>query len=191
MLPHLAYMLMRLLPTNKSVSQPIWITFSWACLPSASACKLAHALSTWTKVNLSGLIHYRCSCWKSCSVLSGSPALTYFASFLFCTKMFSCTVPGAITAISASTHAGVQWSSIQMPTCLLMSKIRIPCIHLPLQLQTECLIACPDQVLKTTRMLTDFLQPVNGGRHLPSLSCDPTIGKDLKRIPSKVSLSGL
>jgi hypothetical protein len=43
MLPHVAKMSTRLQPTKTSTSQPFWITCSWACLPSSSAHKLAHA----------------------------------------------------------------------------------------------------------------------------------------------------
>jgi len=52
-------------------------------LSPSSDLTLAHALITWTKVNLSGLIPFCCICWKTWITLSGCPFLTYFVSFLF------------------------------------------------------------------------------------------------------------
>jgi len=57
-MPHLAYISTRLHPTKASPSQPLWIICSWTCLPSSSARKLAHALSTGKKVNLLGIMPF-------------------------------------------------------------------------------------------------------------------------------------
>ncbi len=55
-LPNLAYLSTRLLPTWTFDSQPLWVTC--VCMPLASSCALefAHTLSTQTEVRLSGAV---------------------------------------------------------------------------------------------------------------------------------------
>ncbi len=91
----------------------------WTSLPSSSVPKPAHALITWTKVNLLGLTPC-CICWKSCIAFSSCPSFTYFESFWFHSKMFNCTVPGAIAAISAATHGRFHWSPSQSASCQII-----------------------------------------------------------------------
>ncbi len=109
-LPHLAYMSTRLLPTQTFDSQPLWLTCLCTCLPSSCACKFARALSTWTKVRLSGGMPSCCICWKSCLIFSYCPVLAYLASLAFQWKMLNCKVHGAIAANSTSTHGGFNLS---------------------------------------------------------------------------------
>jgi len=111
MLPHFAYMSTKLFPTKTSDSKPLWMSCSWTSLLFASASKSPHALITWTNLNLPGLIPSCCICWKSCITFSYCPSFTFFVSFLFYAKMFNCTVPGAIAAISAATHGRFHQSS--------------------------------------------------------------------------------
>ncbi len=81
--------------------------------PAVFYSKPAHALITWTKVNLSGHIPPHCICRKYCTAFSDCPSFTYFVSFLFHAKMLNCTVPGAIAAIFAAIHSGFHMSSSQ------------------------------------------------------------------------------
>ncbi len=113
--PHLAYMSTSLLPTKTLASQPLATICACTRLPRCSAPKLAHELSTWTKVKrLGGLVPFCCCmCWKSSNVFSCCPILTYLASFLFHEKVSNCTVPGAIGASSATTHDGFRLSTSQ------------------------------------------------------------------------------
>ncbi len=94
-LPHFAYLSTKLFPTKTSDSQPLWMSCSWTSLPSSSAPKPAHAFSNPTKVNLSGLNHSHCICWKNCIAFSGCPSFAYFVSLLFCKKcaIALCLVP--------------------------------------------------------------------------------------------------
>jgi len=119
---------------NVGAWRKLWECFNkmlaWGCcLPSSSAGKLAHALSTRTKVNLSGLIPSCFICWKSLIVFSYCPAFTYLAS-LFHEKMLNCTVLGAIAASSASTHGGFKLSLSQSPShvflCLKSGYLAFP-----------------------------------------------------------------
>ncbi len=51
-----------------------------------------------------------------------SPSFTYFVSFFFhAKKRFSCTLPGAIAAISAATRGRFYWSSSQSASCVFLS----------------------------------------------------------------------
>ncbi len=109
-LPHLANISTRLLPTQTFDSQPLWVTCLCTRLPSSCACEFAHALSTWTKVRLSGGMPSCCICWKSCLIFSYCPVLAYLASLAFQWKMLNCKVHGAIAANSASTHGGFNLS---------------------------------------------------------------------------------
>jgi hypothetical protein len=66
--------------------------------PSAasSAHKLAHALSSGTKVHLSGVVPFCCISWKSSTVFSCCPTLAYLASLFYSTKrcpIVQCLVP--------------------------------------------------------------------------------------------------
>ncbi len=61
MLPHLAYMSTKLLPTKTSALQPLWMICSWVCLLSSIACKLAHAFR----------VSYTCKSWQSLHLLGG------------------------------------------------------------------------------------------------------------------------
>ncbi len=69
MLLHLAYMWTKLYPRKTPASQPLWIICWRVCLPSWSAPKLAHALSTGTKEKLSRLMPFCCISWKSSNCL--------------------------------------------------------------------------------------------------------------------------
>lgn len=75
-LPYFAYMWIRVLPTYKSNSQPLCMICDGCNLPSSSACKTTHALSTLKKVNSSGNMP---SCWKSSIVFSYWWDLAYLA----------------------------------------------------------------------------------------------------------------
>ncbi len=97
MLPHFAYISMRLESTKTFNSQPLWMIYPWTCLPSSLEPKPTHALITQTKVNLSRFIPSLCTCWKSWIALSGFPSLTHFVSFLFHAKMFNYIVSSATT----------------------------------------------------------------------------------------------
>ncbi len=110
MFPHFAYMPTKLLH---------WKT-SWTSLPSSSAPKPAHALITWTKVNLSGLIASCCIWWKSCIAFSGCPSFTYFVRFWFHPKMLNCTMPRAIAAIHAANHGRFHQSPSQSNSCVFL-----------------------------------------------------------------------
>jgi len=110
----------RQLPTKTSASQPHWIMCWWARSPSSSACKLAHALRTGTKVNLPGLIRFCCISQESWIVFSYCPALTYLASFLFHEKLSNSRVPGARAASFASTHGGFCRSQSQSAPCVFL-----------------------------------------------------------------------
>jgi hypothetical protein len=57
-------------------------------------------------VNLSGFIPSCCICQKSYIAFLGCLSFKYLLSFLFHAKIFNCTVPGAIAAISAATQGG-------------------------------------------------------------------------------------
>ncbi len=128
-----AYMSTRLHPTKTSASQTFWIlsVHEPACLPSSRVPKLAHALSIRTKVNLSGVLVPLCFIsWKSSTVFSCCPALTYLASFLFHEKLSNCAVPGAMEANFTPTHGGLYRSWSQSPSCISLCLIQISCIHL-------------------------------------------------------------
>jgi len=58
-LPHLAYLSTRLLPTWTFDSQPLWVTCVCMPLPSSCALKFAHTMSTQTEVRLSGAVIFR------------------------------------------------------------------------------------------------------------------------------------
>ncbi len=62
-LPHLAYLSTRLLPTWIFESQPLWVTCVCMPLPSSCALKFAHTLSTQTEVRLSGAMIFF---WQIC-----------------------------------------------------------------------------------------------------------------------------
>jgi len=103
MLSHFAYMSTKLFHSrHKTHNHFEWSGHEHVC--SSSARKQAHALITWIKVNLSGPIPSHCICWKSCIAFSVCPSFTYFLSFSFSVKLFNCTAPSAIAAISAATH---------------------------------------------------------------------------------------
>jgi len=55
-LPHLAYLSTRLLPTWTFDSQPLWVTCVCMPLPSSCALKFAHTMSTQTEIRLSGSV---------------------------------------------------------------------------------------------------------------------------------------
>jgi hypothetical protein len=93
---------------------------SWTHLPFSIAHKLAHALSAGRKVNLLGLMPACCIFWKSSIIFSYCPALTYLMSLLVHEELCNCTVPGAILASSASTHAGFCWLSSQSAACVAL-----------------------------------------------------------------------
>ncbi len=120
MLPHFSYMSIKLLHTKTLDSQTLSMSYLWTSLLSSSVPKPAHALITWTKVNLLGLIPSQSICWKSFISFSSCPSFTYFVSFWFHAKMFNCTVPGAITAIFAATHGRFSWSSSQRASCVFL-----------------------------------------------------------------------
>jgi len=92
--------------------------YPWAHLPASSAHKLAHALSTRTKVHLSGVVPFCCISWKSSTVFSCCPTLAYLASLLFHEKMSNCTVPGAMETSFDATHGGFCGSSSQSSSCV-------------------------------------------------------------------------
>ncbi len=58
MLLHVAHMSTKIFPTKTSNSQPFWMSFSSANLPSSRATMLAHAFSTPTKVTEFGHPHF-------------------------------------------------------------------------------------------------------------------------------------
>ncbi len=89
-------------------------------LPTSNAHRLAHALRTGTKVNLSGVMPSCCICWKSCMVFSGCRALTLSLELFIHEKMFNCNVPGAIAASFTATHGGFCGSSSQSACCVIL-----------------------------------------------------------------------
>ncbi len=76
MLPHVAYMSMRLLATKILDSWPHLMICSWTCLPMSSASILAHAFTTPTKVTGFCLTLSLCICWNSSNAFSASPHFT-------------------------------------------------------------------------------------------------------------------
>ncbi len=118
--PHFEYMSMRLHPTKTWDSKPPSMICWWACLLSLSAPKPAHALITWKKVNMSGLIHSHCIYQKSCITFLGCPWFTYFVSFLFHAKMFNWIVPCAVAVTSAATNSRFPRLSSQSPSCVFL-----------------------------------------------------------------------
>ncbi len=95
MLPHLAYMSIRLF-SHKDIMLKASLNhllFIECTLPTSSARRLAHALRTGTKVNLSGVMPSCCICWKSCIIFSGCQALTLSLSFFFHEKMVQLQCP--------------------------------------------------------------------------------------------------
>jgi hypothetical protein len=102
-------------------------------------------------------------------------------------KMFNCTVPGAIAAISAATHAGFGLSSMQSASRLLVFEILVPFICVQVEIQVKLI----SHVFSTSwhnwyhnnkESHTDLL-------HLNILFTyllqQPTSAKDLKRISAK------
>jgi len=94
MLLHVAKMSTRLQPTKTSTSQPFWITCSWACLPSSSVHKLAHALSTRTKSEL----------------VKSHAFLLHFLGKLNCLLMLS--------SLNISCKPSIQWKAVQWHSLL-------------------------------------------------------------------------
>ncbi len=77
------------------------IGWAWTSLLFSSAPKSAHALITWTKVNVAALIPSRCIFWKGCIIFSGCSILHIFCKLLIPCK--NVQLHCAFAAISAFT----------------------------------------------------------------------------------------
>jgi len=119
MVPHLAYMSIRLLPTNTAIHNLfVWSVYGCVCL--------LHVLVNW---HICWAIEKKWTCWESCPcycicqkvsiIFLRCPALAYHVSLAF-SKMFIGTVSGAIAASFASTHGGVDLLLNQNVSCVCL-----------------------------------------------------------------------
>ncbi len=120
MLLHLAYMWTKLYPRKTSTSQPLWIICWGVCLPSWSAPKLAHALSTGTKKSYQDSCLFVAFPEKAQIVFSCCAALTYLASLPFHEKVCPCRLPCVRAANFASTHGGLLRLSNQRAASVIL-----------------------------------------------------------------------
>ncbi len=74
-------------------------------------------LRTCMKVNISRTMLCCCIGWKSPTLFSCCPALTYLASLVFQEMLITFRVPGDITSSLASTHGGFKLLFKQSTSC--------------------------------------------------------------------------
>ncbi len=137
--------------------------------PTVFKPKPGHALITWTKVNLSGIIPSRCICWKSCITSSSCPSFHKFCKLPIPWKNIQLhSVPGAIAAISAANHGRFHWPSSQSASCVFLC---LKSRYLSFVYNQKCRSSWPAYCI-----------------YLPSPAYDyyPTSAKDLKRISANL-----
>jgi hypothetical protein len=83
-------------------------------------------------------------------------------SFWFHAKMFNCTVPGAIAAISDATHGGFRWSSSQSASCVFLclksGYLSFVYNQNPDQADQPCILHIPgvDNIIRTEKAALGF-----------------------------------
>ncbi len=143
-------------------------------------------------MNLLKFTHSCCICWKSCNTFSNCPSFICFVSLGFHAKMFNYIIFGAIVAIYVATHGKFHQSSSQSASyvflCLTFEYLffmiknpnqddKLSIFHIP----------CINRIIKIKKVKITFSINI---LHLSTFSklllLDPTIGKDLKRISTKL-----